>query len=139
MLLVTANGVCYSDDLRWHIVWKKCGLNMKVTDIAKTMLVSEITVQRYVSRFELTRSVSPFQRKNGPDRLLTKALLVQRILEQPGVCLKELRRSLLLLRGVEVDESTIWRALQNLGFAHKKSKTYLCKEAMKIDFSLWQR
>ena len=120
MSLITANGVCYSDDLRWRIVWKRCGLNMKVTDIAKTML-------------ELTGSVSPFQRKNGPDRLLTEvdeALLVQRILDQPGVCLKELGQSLLLLRGVDVDESLIWRALQK---RTKKSNTYLCKEAMKID------
>ena len=96
-----------------------------MADIAKTMLLSERTIQRYVSQFELTGSVSPFQRKNGPDRLLTEAdegVLVHRILEQPGVRLKELRQSLLLLRGIDVDESTIWCTLQRLSFTNKKIK-----------------
>ena len=36
--------------------------------------------------------------------------------------LKELRQSLLLLRGIDVDESMIWRTLQRLGFTNKKIK-----------------
>ena len=124
MSLMTANGVSYSDDLRWRIVWMKCGLGMKTAEIATTMFVSDRTVQRYVQRFELTGNVSPFQRKNGPGRILTEAdeaVLVERLFDQPGVCLTELKQ-LLLLRGVDVDESTVWRTLHRLGFTHKKIK-----------------
>ena len=55
--------------------------------------------------------MSPFEKKNGPDRCLSQndeAVLVQTLLDKPGVCLRELKETLILRRGVDVDESTIW-------------------------------
>ena len=43
-----------------------------VSDVATTALVSERIVQCYIERFQQIASVSPFEKKNGPDRTLVK-------------------------------------------------------------------
>ena len=95
---------------------------MTVSDVASEMLVSERTVQRHVERFQQTGSVSPCVKKNaGTDRMLNEfdgAVLVQTILDKPGVCLRELQQTLSSTNGVQVDSSTIWRALKRLGFIY---------------------
>lgn len=98
---------------------------MTVEDIASTVLVSKRTVQRYVERFEQTGSVSRYVKKNGPDRLLSEfdeAVLVQVVLDKPGVYLNELQQTLAATSQVQADTSTIWRTLRRLGFTHKKIK-----------------
>ena len=71
-VMLTAQGKAYSDDLRWRIVWMKDVLGMKHSQVASLTLVSERTVQRYTKRFRATGSVSPFAKRNGPDRLLSE-------------------------------------------------------------------
>ena len=98
---------------------------MTTEDVCSTMLVSERTVQRYVERFQQTGSVSRFVKKNGPDRLLNEfdeAVLVQGVLDKPGIYLNELQQLLTATNQVQVDSSTIWRTLRRLGFTHKKIK-----------------
>ena len=98
---------------------------MAVADIATTFLVSERTVQRYIERFEQTGNVSRFVKKDGPNRLLDEldeAVLVQLILDKPGVYLNELQHALAATNRVEAGTATIWRTLLRLGFTHKKIK-----------------
>ena len=48
----------YSDDLRWRIIWQQEALNLKYSDIAVNLFVSESTVRRIVQRFETSGDVS---------------------------------------------------------------------------------
>ena len=77
-------------------------------------------------RFEQTGNVSCFVKKDGPDWLLDEfdeAVLVQLILDKPGVYLNELQHKLAVTDGVEVCTATIWRTLtRGLGFTHKRIK-----------------
>ena len=46
-------------------------MNMSDVDIAARFMVSKRTVQRYVRRYAITGTVSPFQKRNGPVGMLT--------------------------------------------------------------------
>ena len=66
--------------------------------------------------------MSPCVKKNtGTDRMLNEfdeAVLVQTILDKPGVFLRELQQTLSSTNGVQIDSSTIWHALKRLGFIY---------------------
>ena len=79
---------------------------------------------RYVERFKVTGDVAQFAKRNGPTRMLSgreEYLIVQAVLNKPGVCLHELQ-SCLQVNGVQVDMSTICRTLHRLGFTYQKIK-----------------
>ena len=117
-------GKAYSDDIRWRIVYMSQIRGLKAADIASLTFVSKRTVQRYVERYKVTGDVAQFVRKNGPARMLTdreEALIVQAVLNKPGVCLHEIQ-TMLQVSGIQVDTSTICRTLHRLGFTYQKIK-----------------
>ena len=85
---MASRGKAYSDDLRWHIVHMKA-MNMSDADIAARFMVSRRTVQRYVQRYVITGTVSPFQKCNGPVRMLTATedTLISALLDRPSLYL----------------------------------------------------
>ena len=114
----------YYDDLRWRIVYISQMLGMKTVDISSVTFVSERTIQRYVEQFKVTVDVAQFAKRNGPTTILSgreEALIVQAVLDKPGLCLHELQ-SCLHVNGVQVDVSTICRTLHRLGFTYQKIK-----------------
>ena len=85
---MASRGKAYSDDLRWRIVHMKA-MNMSDADIAARFMVSRRTVQRYVQRYVITGTVSPFQKCNGPVRMLTATedTLISALLDRPSLYL----------------------------------------------------
>ena len=97
---------------------------------------------RYVERFKETGDVAQFAKRNGPTRMLSgreESLIVQAVLDKPGVCLHELQ-SCLQVNGVQVDMSTICRTL-HIGWDSliRRSNIFLCKELKMLGRSLWRR
>lgn len=100
-------------------------LGVTARDVAKVMHVSERTVYRYAERFRVTGEVRPSAKRNGPSRLLCEfeeLLLVQLILSQPGIYLRELQQQLHESSGCWADISTICRTVHRLGMTRQRIK-----------------
>ena len=113
----------YSDDLRWRIVWLRIARDMSPSEIADLLCVGESTVRRYTSRFYASGSVSPTQYHHGPDKLLDEfeqVTVMQCLLDNPSMCLTELRDALFEASGRDVHLSTICRTVHRLGFTRQK-------------------
>ena len=111
----------YSNDLRWRIVWHHVCLRKPAEDVAKTLFVSERTVLRYVERFNATGQVEKTVRRNGCCSKLSesdKYLLIDLILSNPGIFLRELQAEL-QKAGCHVDVSTICRAVNKIGLSRQ--------------------
>ena len=48
----------YSEDLRWRIIWQWEALNLKYSEIAVNLCVSESTIRMIVQSFETNSDVS---------------------------------------------------------------------------------
>ena len=87
-------------------------------EISSLLGLSEKTVRRYLRLFERTGDVQPSPRRNGPTRLLgdhEQLLLLQFILERPGIYLYEIKNKMQGALGVSVSESSICRTLKFMG------------------------
>jgi len=129
----------YTDDLRWHIVWKHLFLMMKAEDVAKIMSVSVRSVYRYAERYLATGDVKPFVKRNGPRTELCEfeeLFLVQLALANPGIYLRELQEHLYSKTMHWVDAATICRTIHRVGMTRQKIKHYSLgrSEARRAEF-----
>ena len=62
----------YSEDLRWRDVWLNIVRGMSYKDIATTLFTCEKSVQRYLTLFHGTGSVTPQPHTGGPGRVLNE-------------------------------------------------------------------
>ena len=110
-------------------------MNMSDADIAARFMVSRRTVQRYVQRYVITGTVSPFQKCNGPVRMLTATedTLISALLDRPSLYLHEMQQVLLQTHGINTSLSTISR---HLGVTRKKAKQSpeQCNEVSRLQF-----
>ena len=105
-------------DLRWRIVWVHLTTDYTAATISKLFNVSERTVYRYISLFELTGDVQARKRKNGPGCLMgdfEQLVLLRLVLENPGIYLHELQEELINKFGVPISVPTICRTLRSMG------------------------
>ncbi len=108
----------YSLDLRWRIVWCYLAYQISPTQLADVFCLSERTVRRYIDKFYHTGDVEPKQGGQGPMKLLgdyEQLVILQMILERPGIYLLELQNKLFLKFGVPVSVPTICRTLRFMG------------------------
>ena len=99
-----------------------CSFKKPAEDVAKTLFVSERTVLRYAERFNATGQVEKTVRRNGCCSKLSesdKYLLIDLILSNPGIFLRELQAEL-QKAGCHVDVSTICRAVNKIGLSRQK-------------------
>ena len=99
-----------------------CLFKKPAEDVAKTLFVSERTVLRYAERFNATGQVEKTVRRNGCCSKLSesdKYLLIDLILSNPGIFLRELQAEL-QKEGCHVDVSTICRAVNKIGLSRQK-------------------
>lgn len=108
----------YSLDLRWRIVWCYLAHHSKPRELARQFSVSERTVRRYVHLFYQTGDIRPKKNTPGPKKLLgdyEQMVLLQVILNRPGIYLEELQTELIRRFGVCVSVPTICRTLRFMG------------------------
>jgi transposase len=114
----------YSEDLRQKIVEGVEQRRMSKSEAARLFGVSLSSVKRYVKAACEGRSLSPRKAPGKKPLLDEKArrLLEADVQERPFAKLTDRREYLLKVAGVSVSESTLSRALRNMGFGRKKGR-----------------
>ena len=101
----------YSNDLRWRIVWQRVALELDVKTISANLGIDASTVCRIVKKFNETGDVC--KKKYPKDcrmKQLTKAIeliVLNLVINKPGIFLREIKEELSHVYGAEVHESTL--------------------------------
>lgn len=114
----------YSEDLRKKIVEAVQQRRMSKSEAARAFGVSRSSVKRYVKAVCEGRSLRPGKAPGKKPLLDEKArrLLQADIEERPFAKLTNRRDYLQKVAGVTVSESTLSRALRQMGFGRKKGR-----------------
>jgi transposase len=114
----------YSEDLRQKIVEAVQQRRMSKSEAARAFGVSRSSVKRYVKAVCEGRSLRPGKAPGKKPKLDEKArrLLQADIEERPFAKLTNRRDYLQKVAGVTVSESTLSRALRQMGFGRKKGR-----------------
>ena len=116
----------YDEDLRWRMIYQHYGLELSYKKIADNLSVDPSTVQRAIQYFEATGSVSKAAYPKGhshPFKKLTSIdefLILELVLERPGIHLDEIKQELCEQTGTEISLSTICNFLHKNGFTRQK-------------------
>jgi transposase len=114
----------YSEDLRRKIVQALQQRRMNKSEAARAFSVSLSSVKRYAKAVREGRSLSPGKAPGKRALLDEKArrLLEADVQERPFAKLADRREYLKQVAGVSVSESTLSRALRQMGFGRKKGR-----------------
>ena len=114
----------YDEDLRWRMVYQREALGYTYQRIASNLSVDPSTVWRTVRLFHNTGSVSKkrYNKDNLPRKINDSILFVilQVVLETPGIFLREIQAHVEYLTGTTVSTSTICRALHEQRFSRTR-------------------
>jgi transposase len=111
----------YSEDLRQKIVQAVQQQRMTKSEAARTFGVSRSSVKRYVKAVCEGRSLTPGKAPGKKPLLDEKArrLLEADVQQRPFATLRHRQEYLERVAGVSVSESTLSRALRQMGFGRK--------------------
>src|SRR5919107_6223072 len=114
----------YSEDLRQKIVQALQQRRMNKSEAARTFGVSLSCVKRYAKAAREGRSLSPGKAPGNRPLLDEKArrLLEANVEERPFAKLSDRQEYLERVAGVRVSESTLSRALRQMGLGRKKGR-----------------
>ncbi len=119
----------YDPDLRWRMVYQRLVLELPFKTISQNLSVDISTVRRTLNLFITTGSVDkrpyPEQQSRQRKKLTDDDhfLLLELVLERPGIYLNELRHELLATTGTEASTATICRFLHACGFTRTKIRS----------------
>ena len=111
----------YSEDIRWRMIYQRYMMGLSYQQIADNLCVDVSTVWRAVRKFDNEGSVTTRYSK-GPQTLTNDQMfaIIECVLENPDIYLKEISKHLLGTTGSTVSESSICRFLQRNKFSRKK-------------------
>ena len=114
----------YSEDLRQKIVEALERRRMNKSEAARAFGVSLSSVKRYAKAVREGRLLSPGKALGKRPKLDEKArrLLEANVEERPFAKLSDRQEYLERVAGVRVSESTLSRALRQMGFGRKKGR-----------------
>jgi transposase len=114
----------YSEDLRQKIVQALERRRMNKSEAARAFGVSLSSAKRYAKAVREGRSLSPGKAPGKRPKLDEKArrLLEANVEERPFAKLSDRQEYLERVAGVRVSESTLSRALRQMGFGRKKGR-----------------
>ena len=126
----------YSEDLRWRAVWLNIVRGMSYKDIA---FICEKSVQRYLTLFHGTGSVTPQPPTGGPSKVLNELeefTVMQSIIHKPTLYLQEVQEHLYNATVKWVSASTICRTINAREFTRKKVQVIALQlsEQRRIEF-----
>ena len=114
----------YSADLRWRMVYQVKALGKSYQEVAESLNVDKSTVSRIVALYESSSDVTPkrYPPNSGTSTLteVDKFIILELVIDRPGIYLREIQRELEEQTGTTVDSSTICRFLHNSGFTRRK-------------------
>ena len=102
----------YSADLRWRMVYQVKALGKSYQEVAENLNVDKSTVSRIVALYESSSDVTPKRYPpNSGTSILTevdKFIILELVIDRPGIYLREIQRELEEQTGTTVDSSTIY-------------------------------
>ena len=114
----------YANDLRWRMVYQARVQEKTYREIAANLNVDHSTVCRTVALFDETGNVNPreYPSNVGTARLteMDKLIILELVIEKPGIYLREIQQELESWTGTIVDVSTVCRFLHTSGFSRQK-------------------
>ena len=116
----------YGADIRWRMIYQRMALELPLKTISQNLSVDVSTVRRTLVLFKNTGSVNkrPYPSHHRLQRRKLKEadqdLILELVVEQPGIYLGELKHEILKTNGTEVCTSTICRFLHSCGFSRTK-------------------
>lgn len=118
----------YSQDLRERVAAACAQPGAKIHEVAARFSVSISFVDKLLCRQRTSGSVASLPPSGGRTPQLTEAgqrELAACLVQQPDATLDELRTELAALGGPALSRTTIWRAVQGLGWGRKKKASTL--------------
>ena len=113
----------YSEDLRWRAVWLNIVRGMRYKDIATTLFMCEKSVQRYLTLFHATGSVTPQPPTGGPSKVLNdlEEFTVMQSISQHSIYRRFRSTSIMLLGSgwVHLQSATLSRQRSSLKRKYK--------------------
>ena len=120
----TSRSQAYSEDLQWRMVYQRKFLGRTYRQIAECINVDPSTVSRVLQLFDSTGTVKKldYPENFGTKKLanIEKLLILQLVIEKPGIYLDEIADKVKIESGTEVSRATICRFLQKSGFTRQK-------------------
>ncbi len=116
----------YDQDLRWRMVYQHYALELSYKKVAENLNVDPSTVQRTIQLFEATGAVSKTEHPKGHSHpfkkltLIDEFLILELVIERPGIYLSEIQQQLRNETGTEISISTICNFLHKSGFTRQK-------------------
>ena len=115
----------YENDLRWRIVYQLRALEYSANRVSNNLGVSVSTVRRIARLFDTAGNVDKKSCRDRGQALkhLTSYdewIIMELVLERPGIYLLEICRELRHFTGTEASEATVCRFLQKVGFTRTK-------------------
>ena len=114
----------YSPDLRWRMIYQSLMLNKSSREIAQNLNVDQSTVSRTVKLFNEEGHVNKksYPGNKGTRKLtqIDQLIILELVIDRPGIYLHELQQELFEETGTEIDSSTICRFLGKSGFTKQK-------------------
>ena len=114
----------YSEDLRWRMIYRVMMLHESYRAVGVHLNVDSSTVWRTVSLFKETGNVCKrnYPANSGTQKLteIDKLIILEAVLDRPGIYLHEVKDKLLEETGTEVNSSTVCRFLHQSGFSRQK-------------------
>jgi transposase len=98
---------------------------MTFDQIAENLMISSSSVRRIVDLYSTTGDILPREQKHGPCRLLRndeEEMILEWILDKPGIYLDELQARLHDHTGLLVSITTIYNVIHRAGFTFKRIK-----------------
>lgn len=121
------------------MVWQSNGLGYTRSRIARNLCIDRSTVSRILQQFHATGTVSKkkYPREKAFRKLIEPAqiLILNLVVDKPGIYLREIKSELLEVLMIEVETSTICRFLSTCGFSYQK----ICLVALQRDQRLRQQ
>ena len=99
--------------------------NRSVKDISLELYVCTRTVERFIYLFNTTGDISPKLQRQGPLPAMSEfeqVTLLEMLLSDPSLYLREVQQKLETITGAYYDSSTICRAIKRLGMTRQKMR-----------------
>ena len=116
----------YAQDLRWRMVYERQVLGLTYHNIGANLHVDPSTVYRTVQHFLNTGTVDKkkYNSDNLPRKLndVIQLLILQLVLDRPGIILREIQDEVMEVAGVDLAESTICQFLHTQNFSRQKMR-----------------
>ena len=97
----------YSADLRWRMVYQVKALGKSYQEVAESLNVDKSTVSRIVALYESSSDVTPkrYPPNSGTSTLteVDKFIMLELVIDRPGIYLREIQRELEEQTGTTVD------------------------------------